>query len=103
MTPTNLAKADFRLSFLQQKAKSPRKGLCPRLKHSANVFLRTDDVVYFAGKSIVVEPTVRLRMYPGLVFDPADGNAIRAVRVVGLVKLVPYHRNRPPRVCIVRP
>jgi hypothetical protein len=98
MTPTNLGKADFRLSFIQETGTPPR-AKCPIMARPLVVPMNAGDVIYLSDKPIVLQPASHLHIYPGMVFDPKDGNAIRAVRDVRLVKVLPYRRAHPPRVC----
>jgi hypothetical protein len=99
MTPTNLGKADFRLSLVQEAGKQP-KAQCPVMNHPLVIGLSKGESIYVVDKPIVVQPASHLHIYPGMVFDPKDGNVIRAVRDLRLVKIVAYRRAHPPRVCI---
>jgi hypothetical protein len=99
MTPTNLGKADFRLSFLQEHGDTS-KMQCGLMRRPIVLALDKDQTVYFLDQPLLLQPASHLRIYPGMVFDPKDGNVIRAVRAHPRVKLLPYRRAHPPRVCI---
>jgi len=98
MTPTNLGKADFRLSFLQESGTPPR-ARCPLMARPLVIKMDKGDVLYFQDQPLLLQPASHLHMYPGMVFVPEDGNAIRAVRDVPRLKVLPYRRANPPRVC----
>ena len=98
MTPTNLGKADFRLSFLQEDGKSPQ-ARCPVMRKPIVVTLKKGDELYFDEAPILLQPDSHLHIYPGMVFVPDDGNVIHATRDARLVKVLPYRRAHPPRVC----
>ena len=102
MTPTNLGKADFRLSFLQEDGELPQ-ARCPVMRRPIVVKLQKGDVFFFTDTPILLQPESHLHIYPGMVFVPEDGNAIRATRDVRRVKVLPYRRAHPPRVCVPEP
>lgn len=98
MTPARLAEADFRLSFYQTATSAP-EGHCPTLRGPMVIALARGDVIRVYGNALLLVPASHLPVWPGMVFDPAQGNSIRVTRHVGRVVLVPYHPQRPPRVC----
>ena len=101
LTPTLLAEADFRLSFYQTATSATDEG-CPTLTRPMVIAFARDEVIRVYGNALLLVPASHLPVWPGMVFDPAEGNSIRATRHVGRVVLIPYHQRRPPRVCVGR-
>ena len=84
---------------MQTKVAAPAAA-CPRLPPSFVATLARGDVIRFSASSLLLIPgALNVEVFPGLVFDPADGNGIRVLRDVGPTVLLPYKKVRP-RVCV---
>jgi hypothetical protein len=105
--PSELAAADFRLSFYEDDAPSPNVGCNTPLKPVVGRFIR-GDVIYVSEGPLAIIPASQLDVYPGLVFglykkatfDPTSGSAIHILNQVGPARLGPFDRRLRPRICL---
>jgi hypothetical protein len=98
-----LATDRFRLSFDQQRTRSPTT-TCRLLTHPFTTTLKKGDVIAFYDKALLITPAIGLQLVgPPLLFVPNDGSAVIMLRDTGRVRLAPGNTAFfPPRICGTR-